>query len=444
MADSDSTRVETFDVEGRLPEGWTAAAGDWRVADGQLTVDATGGDALITFGNPSWQNYEIEATATIDEVAAGWGSVALVFRAGEGGAAPYSCFSLDTPSQRKRDAAFRVVLGPEATETRKSTKAKDNFDVGRSHKLRVVVHGSNIECYSNDQLVLDNAYCVDRDTGLVGLAAQGCKTRFDDVTVRLLPESTKHADKELKPCMVIGHRGASAVAPENTLASLDAAIAAGADGAECDVNASADGMLVVMHDGKVDRTTDGTGKVTELTLAELKKLDAGSWKDPKFAGEPVPTLDELLQRHKSSNCVAVVEIKGQGISQQVVDAIHAADMLDQSMIIAFSDDVVKEFRALEPRLPCAWLAGKELTGTPGQRAQWIAEQARACNAKSVSLHYNMLSEAVISQLHAMGFSVYTWTVNNPAISDALMRWAIDGITTDDPAMVLRQRAAATP
>ena len=81
---------------------------------------------------------------------------------------------------------------------------------------------------------------------------------------------------------------------------MDAAIAAGADGAECDVNASADGMLVVMHDGKVDRTTDGTGKVTELTLAELKKLDAGSWKDPKFAGEPVPTLDELLQRHKSS------------------------------------------------------------------------------------------------------------------------------------------------
>ena len=94
--------------------------------------------------------------------------------------------------------------------------------------------------------------------------------------------------------LCIAHRGFSAAAPENTSVAVRKGMAVGADGCEFDVRLSRDGVVVLMHDATVDRTTDGTGRVAELTLADLRRLDAGSWKDAEFRGERVPTLGEAL------------------------------------------------------------------------------------------------------------------------------------------------------
>jgi glycerophosphoryl diester phosphodiesterase len=232
---------------------------------------------------------------------------------------------------------------------------------------------------------------------------------------------------------VVAHRGFSAVAPENTLAAIAQAIEAGADGCEFDVYPCRDGTVVLMHDKTVDRTTNGRGKVTELTLAELRQLDAGRWKADNYAEERIPTLPEALQRLKGSGCQAVVEIKAKGVSGPVVDAIRAADMLGHATVIAFSQDVVAEVRKLAPELPCGWLCSPEPADSPGQQAAWLAGQAAECGTKLLNLDYRALSPELLAQLRRRGFTVWTWTANDPAVIRALAAWGVVSITTDDPA-----------
>ena len=237
------------------------------------------------------------------------------------------------------------------------------------------------------QLIIENYYCVDRKTGCVGLGVSGGVAKFDNFTVRLQPDSAPIAsvpgwDND-KPYEVVAHRGFSSIAPENTLAAVRLAIASGANACEFDVDACKDRNIVLMHDYTVDRTTNGSGKVAELSLAELKKLDAGSWKDSKYAGEPVPTIAETLKLLKGTSCVAFVEIKVEGITQLVLDEIRAANMIDQTVMISFRDNVVREIRALEPRLPCGWLSYKRLFGSHLEQANQIAQRAIQCNTKLV-------------------------------------------------------------
>jgi glycerophosphoryl diester phosphodiesterase len=249
------------------------------------------------------------------------------------------------------------------------------------------------------------------------------------------------AKADCKKCLVVAHRGFSAVAPENTLAAAARAIESGADGDECDVQATKDGELVLMHDDKLDRTTNGKGKLSDRTLAELKELDAGSWKDPRYANERIPTLAEWLAKHKNTNCEPVIEIKADGITRKVVETIREAGMIDRAVVIAFDSNVIKEVGSLEPRLRRAWVCGKELTGSPTQRTQWIADQARACGVNIVDLGHKMLSEEIIARLHAHGLTVWAWTVDEPAVLDCLMRWGIDGITTNRPDTAMERRRA---
>ncbi len=244
------------------------------------------------------------------------------------------------------------------------------------------------------------------------------------------PVPPENIDRRARDCKVVAHRGWSARAPENTLAAIAAAVGAGAGGCEFDVYRSRDGVVVLMHDQTVDRTTDGTGRVSDLTLARLKTLDAGSWKNVRYTGEAIPTLEEALNLLKGTGCTAVVEIKMEGISRKVVDAIRAAGMVEEALVIAFSRTVVKEVRILEPNLPCGWLSGEKLTGTVEESVDWIAREARKCEISLVNLSYKMLSPGIVAGLHHRGFTVWTWTVNDPVVMEALLRWGVDGITTD--------------
>ena len=122
----------------------------------------------------------------------------------------------------------------------------------------------------------------------------------------------------------------------------------------------------------------------------------------------------------------------EGISERVVETVRATGMLEESAVIAFSSNVVREIRSLEPSLPCAWLSGEKLEGPPAKRADWIARKARECKTNMVDLKYTMLSPEVVAELKKRGLVVWTWTVNDPVIMEGLIRWGIQGITTDRP------------
>jgi len=430
---------ETFDeTEGRLPAGWRADGPGWRVARGALVVDSLREPAAILVGEPDWQDYEISATATFQKVARDAAWVSVVFRAEPGGTLPWSHVALRFRASRPKGAEFAVRLGRTSWWVRRAAKLAGDCRLGQPRRFRVVVRGSDVEAFVDDKPVLDSSLCLERETGCVGLAASGCVARFTDFRVRRLPAAPRLSQLPLKPCEVVAHRGFSAVAPENTLASARQAIRAGADGSECDVYRSKDGAIVLMHDPTVNRTTNGKGKITELTLARLKSLDAGAWKGKKFAGERIPTLDELLAVHKGTGCAPVVEIKMKGIEQPVIEAIHRAGLMDKAAVIAFDGEVVLEVRSREPRLPCAWLFGGALQGTPAERADWLEKKAKQeYRTNMLDLGYSVLSRELVAELHRRGMVVWAWTVDDPVIIDALMRWGVDSITTNRPDVVLR-------
>ena len=426
----------------KLPDGWRVVDGTWRLADGAIIADSMQGEARATFGEDSWQNYEVEVTATFLKTKNDSRWLAVVFRAARDGSTPWSQFPIRLKTSDRSGAEFAVRKDGHWDVRMRVRDARDS-KIGIPRRLRVVVRGSQVQGYLDGRLLVESPFCVDRRRGCVGLSVSGCVARFEAFRVHRLPDTPESLTQDPQPCEVVAHRGFSEVAPENTLAAIRKAIEVGASGCEFDVYAAKDGPVVLMHDATVDRTTNGSGEVTELTVAELSRLDAGVWKDPRYAGEPIPTLDQALKLLKGSGCQAIIEIKMEGISKRVVQTVRATGMLDEAAVIAFSSTVVREVRALEPRLPCAWLSGEKLKGSPAERADWVANKARQCNTNMVDLDYKMLSAEFVTELKDRGLVVWTWTVNDPVIMDSLMRWGVQSITTDRPdvASELSRRAA---
>jgi glycerophosphoryl diester phosphodiesterase len=321
---------------------------------------------------------------------------------------------------------------------RQTAAATISSQVDQPRRLRVVVRDSHVQGFLDGQLLVESAYCVDRPAGCVGLGVSGCVAAFDNFSLRRLPETVAVDIQPLPHCDNVAHRGFSAVAPENTLAAVREAIEAGASGCEFDVYGCGDGTVVLMHDKTVNRTTDGTGSVTELTLDQLRQLDAGSWKHARYAGERVPTLTEALRLLKDSDCRPVIEIKMEGISERVIQDVRDLEMVDQVAVIAFSQNVVREIREMEPNLPCAWLSGERLEGTPAQRADWLATRARECGTNLVDLNYKMLSPELVAELKRRDLTVWTWTVDEAPVMRALRQWGVASITTNRPDLLATQ------
>ncbi|MBN1911259.1 MAG: DUF1080 domain-containing protein [Pirellulales bacterium] len=440
------SQVERFDGRGgALPKGWATDGGRWRVADGSLLVDSLDGEAYALMGEPSWENYDLSVSAAFEETKNPSRWLAIVFRAGRPGQAPWSQVSFRRQSSQRRGVEFAVRTGAKNWSVRTYSKTAKDFQLGQARELRVAVRGTTVQVYVDGKPVLENAYCVDRAKGRIGLGVSGCRARFDDFRVERLPDSPRRST-ELHPTLVVAHRGFSARAPENTLSAAKEAIRSGATGCEFDVRRCKSGQIVLMHDLTVDRTTNGKGKVTDLTFAQLRKLDAGSWKGRRWKGEPVPTLDEVLAVLRGSGCTPVIEIKVKGISREVVEAVRRAGMMDQAAVIAFDADVVRDVREIEPRLPCSWLSGERPKGATAQRAAKIAADARGSKTNMVDLHYQLLSEEMIAELHRQGLVVWAWTVDDPVVMRALMQWRVDAITTNRPELVLGQlqKAGKTP
>ncbi len=228
----------------------------------------------------------------------------------------------------------------------------------------------------------------------------------------------------LRPLFIWAHRGASAEAPENTLAAFRLAEEAGADGIEMDVHLTRDGHPVIIHDDTVDRTTDGRGRVQWLSLRQVRRLDAGSWFAPEFAGEKVPILEEVLAWAKGRLRLNL-EIKASAAGRAVLERLR--DFPDcQVVISSFDHSLLEELRRKAAELPLAFLIDSR---------HWRRglKRASACAAESINPRFSLVSQPLVASSHRLGLAVYPWTVDDGQVLRRLRRAGIDGIFSNCPA-----------
>lgn len=232
----------------------------------------------------------------------------------------------------------------------------------------------------------------------------------------------------------LAHRGASAAAPANTLAAFRLAAEMGADGVELDVQLSRDGEAVVIHDFNVDSTTDGQGAVRKMTLAQLKALDAGSWFDPAFAGERVPTLQEVFDA--VGHCLLInVELKSlpgrsPGLEVEVVRLVEDNNLMHRVIVSSFNPLALRKVKQLNPNVPTALLYGPDQP-LPLRRA-WLASLTPH---EFRHPHHSMVDEPFMIWARQRGYRVNTWTVNEPDEMRRLLALGVDGIITDHPSLL---------
>lgn len=238
-------------------------------------------------------------------------------------------------------------------------------------------------------------------------------------------------ERSMRP-VIIAHRGASAHAPENTMAAFERAIREGADACECDVRVTADGSIVLMHDSNVARTTDGVGEVARMSRQEISALDAGSWKSSEYAGQRPPLLADVLDLHKD-RATLCIELKDYGCGEQVLRTIDACGAEDWASVCSFDYAACAEARRYNALVPVAWI----VSPAPGElTAQEVVRRLLAANLQAVSTTVRFLSEELLMLCRKAGLGVWIWTVDEPASIARLLRLGVDAIIANDPALAL--------
>ncbi|MEU9880739.1 glycerophosphodiester phosphodiesterase [Streptomyces phaeochromogenes] len=280
-------------------------------------------------------------------------------------------------------------------------------------------------------------------------AAAATTTALLGAAVVVLPAPTAHAAPDTDLTQVIAHRGASAYAPENTLAAIDKADDLGFRWVENDVQRTKDGQLVVIHDDSLSRTTDveevfpgrAPWKVKDFTAAEIAQLDAGSWFSPRFAGAHVPTLKQYMNRVSRNHQKLVLEIKNPalypGIERETLKVLSnegwlgPAHVRSKLVVQSFSADSIRAVRALRPDIKTGFL------GTPS-----IAElPAYAQFADQINSSHTTISLAYVTAIHALEgphgkqLEISTWTVDTAEDTRRVAGFGVDGIITNKPDVV---------
>lgn len=241
---------------------------------------------------------------------------------------------------------------------------------------------------------------------------------------------------------IVAHRGASFDAPENTVAAVKLAWTQKADASEFDVYLTKDGKIVVIHDADTKRTAGGELKVPESTLAELRKLDAGKWKGAKFAGERIPTLEEMLATVPAGKRV-FIEVKcGPEIVPELDRVLKAAKLRpEQTAVISFNAGVIAATKKARPDLPCYWVVGLNGKGKPKTAEELIAK-AKAIKADGLDLSATpaVLDKAFGDKVKAAGLALYVWTVDDPALAKKMLAAGVESITTNKPGWLREQLA----
>jgi glycerophosphoryl diester phosphodiesterase len=236
----------------------------------------------------------------------------------------------------------------------------------------------------------------------------------------------------------IAHRGASAYEPENTLRAFARAIDMGATMLELDVHLSADGHPVVLHDGELSRTTNGVGPVSELALAEIRRLNAGQ-------GERVPTLAEVIDLARG-RAELYIELKGQQTPAAVVSALRDAHFLDGAVVGSFYPWLPQKVKFLEPAIRTSILVG--VGERDGGFLEWAkaidADYIHPCWEQASPTPHVLLSPAWIAEVRGQGLGIILWHEERPSELRELVKLDIDGICTNTPDVLARILQGATP
>ncbi|WP_372949582.1 glycerophosphodiester phosphodiesterase [Mariniphaga sp.] len=226
----------------------------------------------------------------------------------------------------------------------------------------------------------------------------------------------------------IAHRGASYLAPENTVASANLGWELGADAVEIDVYLTKDNRVMALHDKDTKRTTGGKRNlaIKDTPSLMLRDLDVGSWKDAKYKGEKIPFISELIETVPDGKNL-VVEIKtGSEILPHLKREIEKSGKLDQMIFICFGWETILDTKKEFPNNKCYWLSSSK------QGLKKKMEEAAAAGLEGVNLNYKIIDGEVVQNAKELNLEVLTWTVNDPEIAKRMTELGVTGITTDRP------------
>ena len=233
-------------------------------------------------------------------------------------------------------------------------------------------------------------------------------------------------DKNPSEFTVIGHRGSAGLAPENTLASIRLALSKGVRYVEIDLQRSKDGVLMIMHDRSVNRTTNGRGAVSELTWSQLQALDAGSWFSPELPCELIPNLESALKLVHQAGAVLIVEVKYPqlypGLAKELDTLIHNIDASKNVLVMSFNRGFMKELSELNPDYPlgCLYVVPPHPKSVELSYASYV----------SVFWRLAFLFPNRLRQLRAQGITTWAWTINRPDHIHQARKQGFNGVVTD--------------
>ncbi|WP_435099873.1 glycerophosphodiester phosphodiesterase family protein [Arhodomonas sp. AD133] len=230
---------------------------------------------------------------------------------------------------------------------------------------------------------------------------------------------------------IIAHRGASSLAPENTLAAVELAAALGVRWIEVDMRLIGDGTPVIFHDERLERCTDGHGSVRDMDRSALRSLDAGSWFGPRFPAERVPLLGELLERCRRRGLGLNLELKrsagepAEPIVAALAQALAETPLADDRLLVSSFDEPLL---AACREASADWRLGLLVQSVPGD----VIARAGALAAVSVHCDWQRLTVEAATTVKEAGLDLYCYTANDPRAFQHLWRWGVDGVITDRP------------
>jgi len=248
--------------------------------------------------------------------------------------------------------------------------------------------------------------------------------------------------------LIIGHRGASAFAPENTMAAFNLAIESGAEGIEFDVRLSRDQIPVIIHDDTLLRTAGLPNRVSDLSLKDLSQVDVGAWfttrgQGTDFSGEKIPRLETLLRWAESSGTHLYLEMKSEANQRhelaKAVSTLLAHFDPDKVVVESFDLEALKIMKNRAPLVRTAALFEPSLTTPPRFRTAQLLERAYEAGAAEIALHHRLVNKRIVELAHERGYEVVVWTVDDPKWIDRARLLKVSALITNNPRLLVVQR-----
>lgn len=237
--------------------------------------------------------------------------------------------------------------------------------------------------------------------------------------------------------LIYAHRGASKLAPENTMNAFKLAASAGAEGIETDVQLTKDQVPVLIHDENLRRTTNGTGFVQDYTYSELRLLDAGSWFNPKFSDSSIVSLDEFLVWFRDQGMFLNAELKTNVIEYKDIEAIvyeslKSKGVLDRTVISSFNSNSITRLKDINPSIKTAFLTSTKIRNLP--------DYAKSMGADGLHVKHRLLDKKLVKKCRRERLDLRIYTVNRPSMMKKCFKLEIDGLITDVPHQAIEYRS----